>query len=717
MEDIVKTRNAAQRGLHFYLVDGPSGIGKTQLPFAFRAVGIPLFHLLMRVDSVRPQEVYQPLAISSNIFCDALANDVRRHFGDTKLLDAEKLLANRFELDTVGVIFALLGVPFDHIKSWHVLSLAQFVERFKHKEQLPIFFLDEVLPHFDHREGGSRPVSSELRLARNLLRAVGLVPVLMGTNSSAANFISAASSSRGGEAHPWCKLVTRLPSPNEESLEVIGATRVINTLHDLPSLSSIAPFLFQQFSSCTPWFIELFVKVVQEFLNLALSATEFLDRVLCEMAKRVFEGKGAFHRQSFRRAQFCYHLKRMRKPHRLVGECSDSSSSSSLPHENTDCSHEPAVAAYRSEENEFGEDQEEEEVAIIPPEKNIASREDRTLFVASHFASLDDEDCDLFIHRNCLSKNQKTEWRPTASFKGAEDDSFLYLMLGDGNRHLDFPAPFVSFDSKRMTTLETFKNLMDDHNGKSSGTVVPTENDLAMKREGNELEATAAVAVEIASHRGGLGGLEIPDFLLQLATELLSSYERLEWSYSPPFPVTPATCPPLNIPLSERRVPYLSSEGDSWPQTFREIDGVCWGHLSRTKDREKIDLKILTAQSPTQPVISAECKNYANNLSGEVLRGILRRIPGTSWLHLVLCTHMQDAYWTEATEVAWEPFRAKHGLGESAILRVVKQGSRLTLEPLFPKSVPLTPPTKLVVFFPFEDWILKKKKRKSSTEA
>jgi hypothetical protein len=333
MEDIVKTRNAAQSGLHFYLVDGPSGIGKTQLPFTFRAAGIPLFHLLMRVDSVRAQEVYRPLAISSNIFTGALARDVRRHFGDTKLLDMGELLASYFELETVGVIFALLGVPFDDIRSWDVFSLARFVERFEHKEQLPIFFLDEVLPHFDHREGGSRPVSSELTLARNLLRAVGLVPVLMGTNSSGAvNFMKAACGSRGGEARPWCKFVTRLPSPNEESLEVIGATRVINTLHDLPSLSSIAPFLIQQFSSCTPWFIELFVKVVQDFLNPALSATEFLDRIFCEMAKRVFEGKGAFHTESFRRAQFCYHLKFFRKPHRLPGECSDSSS---LPHQNT----------------------------------------------------------------------------------------------------------------------------------------------------------------------------------------------------------------------------------------------------------------------------------------------------------------------------------------------------------------------------------------------
>jgi hypothetical protein len=134
--------------------------------------------------------------------------------------------------------------------------------------------------------------------------------------------------------------------------------------------------------------------------------------------------------------------------------------------------------------------------------------------------------------------------------------------------------------------------------------------------------------------------------------------------------------------------------------------------LSRAKDLEQIDLKILTAEHPTQPEISAECKHYQNNLDGVVLRQILERIPKTSWLHLVICTHMQANYWTKETKIKWKQFRETHGLEESAILRVMKQGSKLTLQPLFPNSVPQTLPSKLVVFFPFRDWIPKKKQRK-----
>jgi hypothetical protein len=667
------------------LIDAPSGIGKTQLPFTFQATGVPIRHLLMTVDLPQLQTIYAPLTSISTIFTNALRSDVAQLNGALDGLETNQLLANfSFEFQTVGVIFALLKVEYDKCPSWKVSNLADYVRATQDKQLLPIFVLDEVLPHYDHGNG-SRQGSSELRLARNLLRAVGLVAVLMGTNSCAANFISVASGSRGGANGPWCKLITRLPPSTDESLRELGAQSVIDTLRGYHNLASICPFLVQQFRSCTPWFIELFVEAVAEIkvenllFNARTSAVDFLDNVLCRMAKKVYSRKGAHRSQSFLRAQFCYHLEPLRKP-RSIGQ--------SLP----DCS----------------------------PEEKKVSGADTSAFVASHFASLNDDDCDLFIFGDYLSKDQETQWVPTASFRRATDDSFLYLMLGDGNqRNLSFSAPFVlsSLGRRKMTTLETFLNLISDHEKKSSGTRIPTENPLAVKRNGADLEVTAAVAVEIASHRGGLGGILIADFLLQLAIELLPSPEPLQWSVDSPFSsvtclaqmrgqqvMKPDTTVDLTSVLAGKTVPYLSSAGDSWPEEFRSIDGVHWGHFSRTKDNERIDLAIRTAESPTDPEISGECKNYKNNLDGVVLREILQRIPQTSWLHLVICTHLQATYWTEATKFKWSDFQTQYDLRASAILRVVKQGSRLSLESLFPGSVPEEGSSRLVVFFPFEDW-------------
>jgi hypothetical protein len=67
------------------------------------------------------------------------------------------------------------------------------------KANLPIFFLDEVLPHLDIRDSVEfSDATAKLRFARNFLRGVGLVKP-----SSTANIIYAASGSRGPQPK-WC---------------------------------------------------------------------------------------------------------------------------------------------------------------------------------------------------------------------------------------------------------------------------------------------------------------------------------------------------------------------------------------------------------------------------------------------------------------------------------------------------------------------------------
>jgi hypothetical protein len=323
----------------------------------------------MTIDDRASQDIYKPLVASSVHFLSALRRDVKNHFGDADEFAMGQLLQNQCTLETVGVIFALLGVEMTDTQKWTVLQLMSYVQCSIDRTLLPIFFLDEVLPHH-HGSNIPLTISSNLRLARNLLRAVGLVPVLMGTNSCAANFISASRSSRGEESL-WCKLITRLPHSNSKSLETIGAKRVIDQLSQHhPSLVS---FLNQQFQSCTPWFIALFVTVVEENELLdrhQSSSVDFLDEVLCGMSEYVYTRKGAILSQEFLRAQFCYHLEHFRRG------------------EQKKCLKEPE--------------------SLTPT------------FVSSHFASLDDENCDLFItSENNLIKNKTRlgeRWIPTASF-------------------------------------------------------------------------------------------------------------------------------------------------------------------------------------------------------------------------------------------------------------------------------------------------------------
>jgi hypothetical protein len=117
----------------------------------------------------------------------------------------------------------------------------------------------------------------------------------------------------------------------------------------------------------------------------------------------------------------------------------------------------------------------------------------------------------------------------------------------------------------------------------------------AKKRERNVLEVVSAVAIEIASHRGGLGGILFLDFILQLATELRMSFKSLHWMDPPvhipchhPAPsqkgkkrksMTFESEPQpesRDIPedIKSKKIPYLSCENDTWPDEFKNIEGV-----------------------------------------------------------------------------------------------------------------------------------------------
>ena len=95
-------------------------------------------------------------------------------------------------------------------------ALGEFIEqqvRARRADKLPVFVLDEALTSRIASDDGE--ALRQFRLARNIFRAVGLVVILMGTNSKAAKFAftghSSQSRSEGG-IRVWCRLITQLPT-------------------------------------------------------------------------------------------------------------------------------------------------------------------------------------------------------------------------------------------------------------------------------------------------------------------------------------------------------------------------------------------------------------------------------------------------------------------------------------------------------------------------
>jgi predicted translin family RNA/ssDNA-binding protein len=289
--ELIAKRDKAEPHGYFFLIDAPSGTGKTQLPFALKgAYQLNVCHLLLRSGGPT-QAIYKTLQSHSELFLQALELDLEiLQFAD---LDSLNLRSSLYTLHTVAFLFRILR-PNDQPESSTLSALGDFIAS-SDKQQLPIFVLDEVLPplnDFLQRNNDSRAVRI-LRLARNILRSVGLVVVLMGTNSSAANCIQFATVSRTDEeAQVWCRVIKRLPKQSEDSLGRLGATEIIRTL--LQSYQSLSFFLEKQFKTCLPWFVELIVdqiKIDLEQEEQRESAAQFMEKVFQKVSQTVLQRK------------------------------------------------------------------------------------------------------------------------------------------------------------------------------------------------------------------------------------------------------------------------------------------------------------------------------------------------------------------------------------------------------------------------------------------
>jgi hypothetical protein len=621
-------RDEANLHHFFYLVDGPSGIGKTQLPFSLSAGddGLKICHLLMTTGNTSSnQKIYNCFNEKSKILQHCLKRDLEQiRSGE---LSSEDLLICGHHLWTVAFFLTMLGVTIEPSTDFTVKSLRIFVRKMNPQDR-PIFFLDEVLTHL-HLGGTITADTYEaksLQLARNLLRSVGLVVVLMGTNSCAANFVTLSQSSRG-RSGVWCKLITNLPRSTAESLRTLGATSLLEKMNVEEKFKTLVTFLNHQFHSCLPWFVEVFVSSMSLITDWnELSAVDLMDRLFHHMAMIVYEDKHRI-RTSGLRPQFCMHLDGHRR--RNLDE------------------HPPTALGTGAD---------------------VLGRSQTSSFVANHFAVLDDGNIDLTVGDEGLTC-RGIEWYPFSSFVSAQCDPFLYLILGGGKG--DFPLPFVDRMSNRMSTHQALISIKTNHKTSSCITEIRMVNSNEESRDGTILEGLSSVATELASHRNGLAGINIINFILTLTEELLPTYLSLSWD--PDHNLSHF----LSSDCLDQTIPYLSPANDQWPEILQSINGCRTASMKRPSSTEQLDLNI------PGWAITGECKNYESAMPLQVLRGILKRIPMDSRLHLVFVSKIQENYFTETGSWSFFYHHSLPSLGNICILKATVHDGTLRMEPLF----------------------------------
>lgn len=211
-------------------------------------------------------------------------------------LDVAALLSNRSKLRAAAGVLYFLGDenPIEN-------SVPELEKRVNliGCDSRPVFFFDEAIP-----TESSTINKNILRYARNLLRAANLVVVLMGTDSTASNMLSAVRDSRGEEMlRLWCKLVTRLPRLTEETAWILGFWSAMEKLKDHTALCT---FLKSQYSTCLPWLIKLVCSAVDEIseAQLHVNSETVMSMILCRVARKLFNAKVGLQNRDGLRGQY-----------------------------------------------------------------------------------------------------------------------------------------------------------------------------------------------------------------------------------------------------------------------------------------------------------------------------------------------------------------------------------------------------------------------------
>jgi len=602
---IIEERKNPSTTPPFYFIDASSGSGKTQLAFALANDELRVIHLLLSLDERNSlQPVYRAFIEFSELFIFSLESDIDTLGTETDAIEVQNLVSCSHKLLVVKFIAEVLGLNIGTGST--VLSLKKCISRTK-LGKIPVFVLDEVL---SNKIGGKLdPNSREIRrfrLARNIFRSVGIDVILMGTNSCAANFVLASCHSRGSTDNvPWCRLITKLPSQTSVSIGILGATDALRTLgrnrNGRLRHQSLCHFFEEQFKTCLPWFIELFALVVNGMDDVTLKDSTHIvfDKILKNIAEKVYSQKPNMRSLQGLRGQICMHL----GPHR-----------------------DPVPKA-----------------SIV---EDVVARRNTSYFVSCHLACPTDDSCDLFVQEKRIWKSVTEQWQPRAYFRSPVDDSLLFLVLGGGNKNINFPWPFeytVGANKRKLTVHEAINRILSEYDQHRAQTEICLANSEAPRRDGDTLEVLAGLSMEIASHCNGLGGSRIMEFIKDMATELMPCATDFEWAgdtYT--FPNK----------FADIRVPYLSPLNGPWPRELSLVSGVRVATIEQVKNADRIDLNI------KESGISGEAKNYENRIDVVTIRSILKRVPENGRVHFVFCSSLQKSYFqkTGKKSQSWTDF-------------------------------------------------------------
>ena len=512
--------------------------------------------------------------------------------------------------------------------------------------EVPCFFLDEI----------SSVTQEEIEFIRIVFRLCRLPLILAGTDSSVANFVTHVQTSSPSrdrdDSYVWCHLVYRMPPLTEASVQALVPykTDVIKGF----------PAQFSQFIECLCHGRPLFTRWALKFLHDQLASAQtqefnpvrVLDQLFQWIIHSVIASKSKFRDPEGRKAQI-----------KLIVE-------PALPDKNQNLISHHFASIKISETPE--------EIPIATVERVWQSQ--------------------LQIGNLSLSDLHY-------SFPEIKDDPLLFLSLPGC---LQSPS---LFPLNHETVCPTARQAIFKPFSKSQLNI---SNPAAMSFSGDLLEYLTQLSLFASSRFFGISGAPIDQFFGLFASHMLpripktpeKSRSSMKFECVSPMKLSTSLgryCKSLDNAM----VGFCAPCNCKWPEFISSSPWIRTGYLRRARNAEMIiDSRL---ESPNL-IITTEEKNCVDplDLDLSVIKGILERVPSDSNLHIVVCQHIQDCYFTKRAFSEWIKESTKASVIESSgICRVClrAEDDSIFLENIsgLPKLKENGTAARLVIFFEVGD--------------
>lgn len=609
----IKESRADPHNVPFVLICAPSGSGKSVFGTNLGAHA-PSLHWLHKTSNVKKTD-YRPYKAISRLVNGAVLHDFTKNKKIFKRKDSttlsnvsEKLL--QFPFKTVHIIVNLFK-QLDEIKtlnpelSWlqaqallktvpegemTITAGRQEISSLAKKWEFPLsVFIDEYSMATEG-QGDKHSAHIErhrLKLTRTLTRALGIIPILSGTDTRASNFFSRRDDDSRDSKELWCLIVNDLPAFSSAHLGARCAKlkkRIVPEDASHP-VSNFLDFLNDIRPYENPWVIELALQRLETKSDRALNRWDgSLDKMLSSLYRQYTRRKK--HPTAFSMGQVGYI---MSHGINLDGNI--------VVNAQNGCCINSHMARLIALPDKYGQ-----------PFSSIVNYSG-----LQHY----------FTH-------EEDEFRPSSYFTHFSLAPLTGLMLFglDLSAKKYKHAPFLSEDDfERLTCFDAVRKLFPNPN------VLTPSGATGRKNDGSHLEILYHNAALVASRANGLKGCNFLDFLVNFIRELETDDISLTSIAAPNAASsdkdansTNWTKRTLNIKgyhdFDTRRVPILSPMPSTfWPKSIVELlqaapggRSVLLGSYRHSLGAEPVDSVIFECGPATAPTPVPPCFD----ISGEI---------------------------------------------------------------------------------------------------